>query len=201
MEIDLYLPRDDFRNSLSRRHARKDAERIENGIRRTVRLWETSNYWKRGAAGAIRHTKYERPDVRGRRIRGLEADRRKQERNEANAEKFLQWWNKAETLAFTRIRRAARIDAEHYVLEPSAGTGNIVRAIREHVGNAPGLTAVEINPRLAKALGLWANRTHVGDFLECNGDLGTFDRSWEELPDDTFAGTGVRTVLLTIEKD
>ena len=31
----------------SEKHARKDAERIENGMRRAVRMWETAQYWKR----------------------------------------------------------------------------------------------------------------------------------------------------------
>lgn len=54
----------------SERHARKDAEKIENGMRRAVKMWETSEYWKHRAAGAIRHAKYkERPDVRYRRIK------------------------------------------------------------------------------------------------------------------------------------
>ena len=35
----------------SERHARRDQERIENGMRRAVRLWETSEYWSRRAAG------------------------------------------------------------------------------------------------------------------------------------------------------
>ncbi|WP_459203491.1 DUF3560 domain-containing protein (plasmid) [Ralstonia pseudosolanacearum] len=81
----------------SEARARKDAERIENGMRRAVRLWETSEYWTRRAAGAIRAAKYkERPDVRARRIKGLEADKRKQERNRAEAEKFLKAYNDPE---------------------------------------------------------------------------------------------------------
>jgi phospholipid N-methyltransferase len=59
----------------SERHARKDAERIENGMRKAVKMWETSKYWQERAQGAIRNAKYkERPDVRARRIKGLEAD-------------------------------------------------------------------------------------------------------------------------------
>ncbi|MHC4181507.1 MAG: DUF3560 domain-containing protein [Planctomycetota bacterium] len=62
----------------SERRARKDAQRIENGMRRAVRLWECSQYWEDRAAGALRHAKYkERPDVRHRRIKKLEAERRK----------------------------------------------------------------------------------------------------------------------------
>ena len=74
----------------SERRARKDAERIENGMRKAVKLWETSKYWQQRAAGALHHAKYkEMPSVRARRIKGLEADKRKAERNKAQAEKFL----------------------------------------------------------------------------------------------------------------
>ena len=62
----------------SEKHARKDAERIENGMRRAVKMWETSKYWESRAAGALRHAKYkELPAVRCRRIKKLEAERRK----------------------------------------------------------------------------------------------------------------------------
>lgn len=62
----------------SERHARKDAERIENGMRRAVSLWRTSKYWTCRAAGALHHAKYkELPGVRHRRIKGLEADIRR----------------------------------------------------------------------------------------------------------------------------
>ena len=62
----------------SERHARRDAQRIENGMRKTVKMWETSEYWTRRAAGALHHAKYkERPDVRARRIKKIEASKRK----------------------------------------------------------------------------------------------------------------------------
>jgi protein-L-isoaspartate O-methyltransferase len=62
----------------SERHARKDAERIRNGMTKAVKMWETAKYWTQRAAGAIHHAKYkERPDVRARRIKGLEAEIRK----------------------------------------------------------------------------------------------------------------------------
>lgn len=62
----------------SERHARKDAEKIENGMRRAVKMWETAEYWKYRAAGALAHAKYkELPAVRARRIKGLEADIRR----------------------------------------------------------------------------------------------------------------------------
>ena len=59
----------------SERHARRDAEKIENGMGRAIRMWDTAQYWKARAAGAIRAAKYkERPDVRARRIKGLESE-------------------------------------------------------------------------------------------------------------------------------
>ena len=65
----------------SERRARRDAERIESGMRRAIRAFETADYWKQRAAGAIRAARYkERPDVRARRIKGLESDERKQAR-------------------------------------------------------------------------------------------------------------------------
>jgi len=81
----------------SEKHARRDAEKIQNGMRRAVRLWEESRYWKDRAKGAIRAAKYkERPDVRARRIRGLEAEQRKQEKEKAAAEKLLRFWSQPE---------------------------------------------------------------------------------------------------------
>jgi hypothetical protein len=62
----------------SERHARKDAERIENGMRKSVQMWQTAKYWEDRARGALRHAKYkELPGVRHRRIKGLEADLRR----------------------------------------------------------------------------------------------------------------------------
>lgn len=77
----------------SERHARRDAEKIENGMRRAVKMWETSEYWKHRAASALSHAAYkERPDVRHRRIKTIEADKRKQERALAEARKTLHRW-------------------------------------------------------------------------------------------------------------
>ena len=77
----------------SERHARRDAEKIQSGMRRAVRMWETSKYWKARAAGAIHHAKYkERPDVRARRIKTIEADRRKREKESTEARQWIKAW-------------------------------------------------------------------------------------------------------------
>ena len=78
----------------SERHARKDAERIQSGMRKAVQAFDTADYWKRRAVAAIQHAKYkERPDVRARRIKTIEADKRKQERTRAESLGFLSQWD------------------------------------------------------------------------------------------------------------
>jgi SAM-dependent methyltransferase len=77
----------------SEKRARKDAERIRSGMEKTVKLWKTSKYWEQRAAGVLRNAAYkEQPDVRARRIKGLEADERKYTRVKEKAERFLTKW-------------------------------------------------------------------------------------------------------------
>lgn len=77
----------------SEKHARKDAERIESGMRKAVQMWKTSEYWTARAAGALKHAKYkELPAVRYRRIKGIEADKRKEEKYKQAAEDALKLW-------------------------------------------------------------------------------------------------------------
>jgi protein-L-isoaspartate O-methyltransferase len=96
----------------SERRARKDAQRIENAMRKAVDMWETSQYWTRRAAGAVRAAKYkERADVRYRRIKGLEADKRKQEKAVSEAQMFLKMWGK-ENLT---VDQAAKIAGYNHI--------------------------------------------------------------------------------------
>ena len=97
----------------SERHARKDAERIENGMRKAVKAFDTANYWKRRAVAAIQHAKYkERPDVRARRIKTIEADKRKQERARAESLDFLSQWDQGgcEPMTMERATAIANLD-------------------------------------------------------------------------------------------
>jgi uncharacterized protein DUF3560 len=76
----------------SERHARRDQERIHNGMAKAISLWKTSEHWKARAASAIRHAEYkERPAVRYRRIKGLEADLRKFQRDLASSDADGSW--------------------------------------------------------------------------------------------------------------
>jgi hypothetical protein len=116
----------------SERHARKDAERIENGMRRAVRLWETSQYWLDRAKGAIRHAKYrERPDVRARRIKGLEADQRKQQREKAEAERLLKAWS-AEGLTHERALTVANYHGGPVTLPDRSQCWSAWSALHDH---------------------------------------------------------------------
>ncbi|CAI9395576.1 DUF3560 domain-containing protein (plasmid) [Citrobacter telavivensis] len=82
----------------SERRARLDAQRIENGMKRAVMLFERAEYWAERAQASLRHAKYkERPDVRYRRIKKIEADLRKSEKAIAQSQKYLTMWQ-AETL-------------------------------------------------------------------------------------------------------
>lgn len=78
----------------SEKRARRDKQKIDNSISYAVKMWKTSEYWQYRAAGALRHAKYkELPNVRARRIKKIEAEKRKRERNISKAEKFIEYWS------------------------------------------------------------------------------------------------------------
>lgn len=113
----------------SERRARKDQERIENGMRKAVKMWETAEYWKDRAAGVIRHANYkDRPQVRIRRIKGLQADLRRQERSlkqatERNNAPYIEHYKK--WIAHTTMR----IDYETAILAAQGHTMPDFKAI------------------------------------------------------------------------
>ena len=91
----------------SERHARRDAEKIDRGMRKAVKMWETSKYWEVRAAGAIRHAKYkELPRVRANRIKKIEADRRRQIKSRKHSEDGLALWTR-EGLTLEQARHIA----------------------------------------------------------------------------------------------
>lgn len=81
----------------SERKARNHAKKIENGMQRAITLFETSEYWERRAKASLLHAKHkELPAVRYRRIKNIEADLRKAEKNIANSEKLMKHWRSNE---------------------------------------------------------------------------------------------------------
>lgn len=79
----------------SEKHHRRDAQRIDDGMRKSIKMWDTSKYWTERAEAAIQHAKYkELPAVRARRIKGLESDERKYVKYLKNYELGLTAWSK-----------------------------------------------------------------------------------------------------------
>lgn len=100
-----------IRGHHSEKRARKDAERIEAGMKRAVRLWETSQYWESRAERSKAHAKFkELPTVRARRVKTLEADKRKHERALDQSERLQKLWH-TEPLT---LELALRISNESY---------------------------------------------------------------------------------------
>ncbi|VCV94518.1 hypothetical protein BANRA_05550 [Klebsiella pneumoniae] len=82
----------------SERRARRHAQKIENGMKRAVMLFERAEYWEQRAQASLRHAKYkERPDVRYRRIKKIEAELRKSQKHIARSEEYMTMW-RAQTL-------------------------------------------------------------------------------------------------------
>lgn len=104
----------------SERRARRDAQRIENGMKRAVMLFERAEYWEERARSALLHAKYkERPDVRWRRIKKIEADLRKAEKTIAQSQKYLTMW-RAESLD---LNMAKLISSHDHIRPVSRWTG------------------------------------------------------------------------------
>lgn len=93
----------------SEKRARRDAAKIENGMRKTVKLWATSEYWQRRAAEVLGHAEYkERPDVRARRIKSLEADERRLRKTRETSIAFRAMWQGVSTSE--AARKVANVD-------------------------------------------------------------------------------------------
>jgi phospholipid N-methyltransferase len=96
----------------SERRARKDAEKIQDGMRRAVKMWETSKYWEDRAQGARAHANYkEHPGVRQRRIKGLEAEKRGMERTLKEVQREYAFWSQ-ETI--THEQAFKHCNSSHY---------------------------------------------------------------------------------------
>ena len=154
----------------SERRARKDAERIENGMRKAVNLWETSEYWQDRALASLAHARYaERADVRYRRIKRIEADKRKRERSRDGQQKALKQWSqpditreKALTLAnyessfgiYTSFEfPLAKYPREH---SPYEGSRSLWSALQDNIIDEKKAVALMV-PRLERGIA-WDNR-------------------------------------------
>ena len=125
----------------SEKRARRDAEKIRNGMSRAVRLWETSKYWTERAKGAIRNAKYkELPAVRARRIKGLEAERRKMERCKKDAETTIKLWSRE----MTHEKALAIAGAGYFYVKDRWTAYDILRPAEQRFRDTPDMTLEEV---------------------------------------------------------
>jgi len=77
------------------RQAEKLEQKIKNKMAHSVKMWETSEYWVSRAKGCISSANYKaQPEVRARRIKKIEAHKRKEERQQAKHKNALALWDK-----------------------------------------------------------------------------------------------------------
>jgi protein-L-isoaspartate O-methyltransferase len=96
----------------SQRRAERDKERMDRKMAQAVQMWDTAEYWQRRAAGALRNAKYkERPDVRYRRMKSIEADKRKAERGIEEAQAAMRLWAKVPRFEWDRQDDIAKLIA------------------------------------------------------------------------------------------
>lgn len=86
-----------------------------------------------------------------------------------------------------RVAQLADVQPGARVLEPSAGSGNLIAAL-PNIRPDGEMVAVELNSKLAQALQPHADTVHCADFLDLTpDDLGTFDRVLMNPPFDDGA--------------
>ncbi len=139
----------------SERHARRDAEKIENGMRKAVNMWKTSEYWKRRAAGALHHAQYkELPGVRARRIKTLEAELRKNLRNKKNNDDMLRVWTGNLTIEQARFI-AGNTPFGNVTMAVDGGrywnAYDVLRPDGERYKDCPSKTVAEIQERVRQS--------------------------------------------------
>lgn len=140
----------------SQARAERDARRIEDGMRKAVGLWHTAEYWERRAAGALRLAKYkERIDVRARRIKRIEADKRKQERTIADCQKLLKMWS-AEGLTMEKAVEIAGYHERGGYVRHEGNSVSLYSALTSYEWTAERAAAAAIKGHEAKIA--WASR-------------------------------------------
>lgn len=108
----------------SQARAERDANRIERHLQTAVIMWERAEYWEWRAPSVIAHAEYKgRTDVRANRIKKIEAEKRRQERTKAKAEKELRIWTHPKMDLAT-----ARAFSNHVWLTVAYENGNALTA-------------------------------------------------------------------------
>lgn len=98
----------------SEKRARKDREKMDRTMRQAVNAFATADYWTRRAQGALSNADYkERPDVRQRRIKTLEAEQRKQQRYIDQYGKAAKAWEKVKDDSHDLALHVANVDGTY----------------------------------------------------------------------------------------
>lgn len=127
----------------SERRARKDADKIRNGTAKALKMWETSRYWTARAAGALIHAKYkELPDVRARRIKKIEKDLRKVDKQTEEANTWVKAWS-AENLTLDQARKLSGYDSCYTKPNENGEREQVYCLLREDEDKPPKITAAE----------------------------------------------------------
>lgn len=89
----------------SERKARKDAEKMDNAMRRAAESFKKAEHWQWKAASIIRHANHlQRPETRARRIKTLMAEMRKIQKRLNFAAKALDLWERIKSEQNAELR-------------------------------------------------------------------------------------------------
>ena len=144
----------------SERRHRAALRRADNAQRVSVVNWKKAEYWQQRAAAARRHARYKlRPGVRARRIKGLEADERRQVRALKHSEGWLMRWTRADDVDFWRGKVATLTVAER--LQLLAKHDPAIRWSEEAERTALRQKAMEAHQRHCEQAVRWLEHTRM----------------------------------------
>lgn len=157
----------------SEKRHRRDLDRVFDGMRRSAHLWRTAEYWQRRASAAIQHARYkERPDVRARRIRTIDAEKRKQERYRTQARNAVRvWTSPTHPLTRERAQRIANLDHGYYERQYQHASGYV--GPRTY---ADALTDPSVTPEQVRDVAVQQHQTYLA---RCDRWIEHFDRRLE----------------------
>lgn len=145
----------DGRPLISAHHREERAHRVANRIERvaehTLTKWDTAEYWKERVSAVLAHAEFkERADVRARRIKGIETDRRREEKRQKESKLLLSLWRKLGEPGWLKHKGEPVIDIRQQAL---------FIANRDHISREFPLATYPRDPPASQyegAMGLWS---------------------------------------------
>lgn len=131
----------------SEKGARRLAAKIENSMRASIKYYEQSEYWTSRSSGVLRAaSRRERPDVRIRRIKKLESEKRKYSKEILRSNDFIQLWQSVKPEKALNLAGYDRISMKMEGFAPLYDGHNGFFSIYEILNRGTPLT--EILPRI-----------------------------------------------------